>query len=99
MRVRSAADVGHHVVVQGGTFLNDAILRALELILGIQVIRPDIAGLMGAFGAALEIRERYLHSQKDCRSEWKSTLLSLDKLKILQWETVNKRCGKCYNNW
>ena len=58
IRARSAADLGSHVVVQGGTFLNDAILRAFELETGRQVIRPAIAGLMGAYGAALYAMQR-----------------------------------------
>ena len=53
LRVQSASDLGEHIVVQGGTFLNDAVLRSFETELGAQVIRPSIAGLMGAFGAAL----------------------------------------------
>ncbi len=59
IKVTSAKDLGSHIVVQGGTFYNDAVLRALEQILGTEVIRPDIAGIMGAFGAALIARERY----------------------------------------
>ena len=53
IRVGSAQELGRHVVVQGGTFLNDAVLRAFERELGLEVVRPAIAGLMGAYGAAL----------------------------------------------
>ena len=53
IRVASADELGQNVVVQGGTFYNDAVLRAFEKELGKEVVRPDIAGLMGAFGAAL----------------------------------------------
>ncbi len=53
LRVQSARDLGEHIVVQGGTFLNDAVLRSFERELGAEVTRPAIAGLMGAFGAAL----------------------------------------------
>ena len=51
--------LGKHIVVQGGTFYNDAVLRSFEKITGVEAIRPDIAGIMGAFGAALIARERY----------------------------------------
>ena len=53
IRANSASELGEHIVVQGGTFLNDAVLRAFELELGRDVVRPSIAGLMGAYGAAL----------------------------------------------
>ena len=53
IRASSADELGEHVVVQGGTFLNDAVLRSFEMELGRQVVRPAIAGLMGAYGAAL----------------------------------------------
>ena len=59
IKISSAKDLGRHIVVQGGTFYNDAVLRALEQLIGADVIRPDIAGIMGAFGAALIARERY----------------------------------------
>lgn len=51
--------LGAHIVVQGGTFYNDAVLRAFELIVGRNVVRPDIAGLMGAYGVALLAKEQY----------------------------------------
>lgn len=56
IRVHSADELGKKIVVQGGTFLNDAVLRAFEQELGVEVIRPDIAGMMGAYGAALYAR-------------------------------------------
>ena len=59
IKVSDASQLGRNIVVQGGTFYNDAVLRSLELISDGQVIRPDIAGIMGAFGAALIARERY----------------------------------------
>ena len=59
IKVSSASALGKNIVVQGGTFYNDAVLRAFEKISGGQVIRPDIAGIMGAFGAALIAKERY----------------------------------------
>jgi activator of 2-hydroxyglutaryl-CoA dehydratase len=51
-------ELGNNIVVQGGTFFNDAVLRSFELIVGKNVVRPDIAGLMGAYGMALTARER-----------------------------------------
>ena len=59
IKVSDASELGKHVVVQGGTFYNDAVLRSFEKIAGCEAIRPDIAGIMGAFGAALIARERY----------------------------------------
>ena len=59
IKITSASDLGKHVVVQGGTFYNDAVLRSFEKIAGCEAVRPDIAGIMGAFGAALIARERY----------------------------------------
>ena len=59
IKIADPKDLGSHIVVQGGTFYNDAILRSFEKITGVSVIRPDIAGIMGAFGAALIARERY----------------------------------------
>ncbi|MDR0959922.1 MAG: acyl-CoA dehydratase activase, partial [Propionibacteriaceae bacterium] len=60
IKLHDAAALGAHVVVQGGTFLNDGVLRAFELLTGREVVRPDIAGLMGAFGAALIARSRFV---------------------------------------
>ena len=59
IKVSDASELGKHIVVQGGTFYNDAVLRSFEKIAGCEAIRPDIAGIMGAFGAALIARERY----------------------------------------
>ena len=52
IKLKEPSDLGERVVVQGGTFLNDSVLRAFELLTGREVVRPDIAGLMGAYGAA-----------------------------------------------
>jgi predicted CoA-substrate-specific enzyme activase len=62
IKIRDPRDVGQHVVVQGGTFLNDAVLRAFESLSGVEAIRPDIAGNMGAYGAALLARDRYMEA-------------------------------------
>ncbi|NLT94125.1 MAG: 2-hydroxyacyl-CoA dehydratase [Clostridia bacterium] len=91
IRLRSAEDLGDKIVVQGGTFYNDAVLRAFEQITNREVIRPDIAGIMGAFGAALIARERY-------EKGYKSTLLKKDEIKDFTVRTSVKRCGLCGNN-
>ena len=59
IKIRDPHDVGEHVIVQGGTFLNDAVLRAFEQLAGVDAVRPNIAGNMGAYGAALLARDRY----------------------------------------
>lgn len=90
IKISNAADLGKHIVVQGGTFYNDAVLRALEKISGGFVTRPDIAGIMGAFGAALIARERYEGKQ--------TTMLPLDEIISLQYDTSMTRCRGCNNN-
>ena len=65
IKVSDATQLGRHIVVQGGTFYNDAVLRSFERIAGCEAIRPDIAGIMGAFGAALVARERYKEGMED----------------------------------
>lgn len=91
IRLRNTEDLGHKIVVQGGTFYNEAVLRALEKIIGREVVRPDIAGIMGAFGAALVAKERY-------QEEYVSELLPVQELKDFRTETSMKRCGLCGNN-
>ncbi len=93
IKITSAASLGSHVVVQGGTFYNDAVLRSFELISGCQAIRPDIAGIMGAFGAALIARERY-HAE----GERESSMLPLDKIIHLKYTTSMTRCRGCNNH-
>ena len=90
IKITSPADLGTHVVVQGGTFYNDAVLRSFEQISGCEAVRPDIAGIMGAFGAALIARERY---EKDKET----SMLPLDKIIGLQYETSMARCKGCTN--
>ena len=92
IKITSAADLGKNVVVQGGTFYNDAVLRSFEIISGGNAIRPDIAGIMGAFGAALIARERYMHRPKQ------TTMLSLDKIISLSYATTMSRCRGCVNH-
>lgn len=91
IKIADPNDLGKHIVVQGGTFYNDAVLRSFEKITGVKAIRPDIAGIMGAFGAALIARERY-----DGISE--STMLSIDKINALTFDTTMARCKGCTNN-
>ena len=91
IKVSDASQLGKNIVVQGGTFYNDAVLRSVETISGGQVTRPDIAGIMGAFGAALIARERYNGRQK-------TTMLSFDEIENLQFETTLTTCGRCTNN-
>ena len=87
MQLKNVDDLGENIVVQGGTFYNDAVLRSIEKILGKHVIRPDIAGLMGAYGAAILAM----------RNET-STLLSPEQLKNFSVVTKSYRCGRCGNN-
>jgi len=82
-------EIGNHIVVQGGTFKNEAVLRSFELIAGKNVVCPDIAGLMGAFGAALIAKQGY--------EEQPTTLLSQDKLGIFSYTTSATRCRGCAN--
>ena len=72
IKIRDEKEMGEKIIVQGGTFYNDAVLRSFELISGREAVRPDIAGLMGAFGAALISKERYVEGEK-------STILSKEK--------------------
>ena len=91
IKVSDATELGHNIVVQGGTFYNDAVLRSFEKIAGCEAIRPDIAGIMGAFGAALIARERY-------EEGYESSMLSFDKICALQFETSMAKCKGCTNN-
>ncbi|MBQ8510169.1 MAG: 2-hydroxyacyl-CoA dehydratase [Clostridia bacterium] len=89
IRAANADSLGQHIVVQGGTFLNDAVLRAFEQEIGRNVVRPNIAGLMGAYGAAIYA--------KDC-SRGESTLLDADKLKNFKHDVKVTTCGLCENH-
>ena len=90
IKLSDPEELGKNVVVQGGTFYNDAVLRSFESISGRQAIRPDIAGIMGAFGAALIARERYEGGE--------TTMLSIDEINNLEFSTKLARCGRCTNN-
>jgi hypothetical protein len=83
--------MGEKIIVQGGTFYNDAVLRCFELISGREAVRPDVAGLMGAYGCALIAKHRYSEDKK-------TSLLSLDDASMITTNIVKARCGRCANN-
>ena len=91
IKVSDATELGNHIVVQGGTFYNNAVLRSFEKIAGCEAIRPDIAGIMGAFGAALIARERYV----ECEG---TTMLPIDEIEALEYRTTMTKCKGCTNN-
>ncbi len=95
MKVRDVETLGKHIVVQGGTFYNDAVLRAFELIVGKKVVRPDISGLMGAYGMALLAKEQF---EANLDMEYVSTLLKTDALEQLQIKVTHTRCNNCENH-
>mgnify|MGYP000886194937 CR=1 FL=1 len=90
IKVSDASELGRHIVVQGGTFYNDGVLRSFEKIAGCEAIRPDIAGIMGAFGAALIARERYQDGMQ-------TTMLTIDRINSLQYTTSMAKCKGCTN--
>ena len=91
IKLSDASDLGKNVVVQGGTFYNDAVLRSFEKISGCQAVRPDIAGIMGAFGAALIARERYEEGHE-------TSMLSIEEICNLTFDTKLTRCKGCTNH-
>ena len=91
IRLTSLDSLGEKVVVQGGTFYNNSVLRAFELITGRQVVRPDIAGIMGAFGAALIAKDKYGAGRE-------STFIKGQDLDSFSFNTSMERCGLCTNN-
>ena len=91
IRPSSLEDLGQHIVVQGGTFLNDAVLRAFERELGTHVVRPAIAGLMGAYGCAL-------HAQSMAAPGQRSTLLGREALEGFTHQVRSVTCGLCENH-
>ena len=95
MKVRDTATLGDHIVVQGGTFYNDAVLRAFEKIVGKNVVRPDISGLMGAYGMALLSKEQY---EANLDMEYTSTILKSDEIDKLEIKVTHTRCNNCENH-
>lgn len=91
IKLTDPKDLGENVVVQGGTFYNDAVLRSFERVSGCKAVRPDIAGIMGAFGAALIAREHYEEGME-------STMLSLEDIINLKFESSMSRCKGCTNH-
>ncbi len=91
IKLADAKDLGENVVVQGGTFYNNAVLRAFEKISGVQAIRPDIAGIMGAFGAALIARERFEETGS-------TTMLPIEDILNLTFTSSLDRCPHCNNH-
>lgn len=89
IRAHSPDDLGKHIVVQGGTFLNDAILRSFEMEIGRNVTRPAISGLMGAYGAAL-------HAQANEKES--SSLISMEELQNFTHKSNTVKCGMCTNH-
>ena len=95
MKVRDVSTLGDHIVVQGGTFYNDAVLRAFELIVEKDVIRPDISGLMGAYGVALLAEEQY---ESNFDMQYHSTILKTEELDNLDIKITHTRCNGCENH-
>ena len=106
IKLRRASEIGTKVVVQGGTFYNDAVLRAFEKIAGVQVFRPDVAGLMGAYGSALIAYDQWcdLTAPKPGQEKgWVppkivSNIATLEQLESFKVELELTRCGGCQNN-
>lgn len=90
IKITDPKDLGNKIVVQGGTFYNDAVLRSFEIISNCNAVRPDIAGIMGAFGAALIAREHYEGQE--------TTMLDIEAINNLKFDTVMSRCKSCTNN-
>ncbi len=91
IKLRDASEAGENIIVQGGTFLNESVLRSIEVILGRDVIRPDISGVMGAYGAALIGMERWDGSSR-------SGVASREEVDNFTIHNVYARCGRCENN-
>ncbi|MBQ6052314.1 MAG: 2-hydroxyacyl-CoA dehydratase [Clostridia bacterium] len=89
IKIKDPKDLGEKIIVQGGTFFNDAILRSFEIISGREVVRPDIAGLMGAFGMALIAKNKAAGT---------SSLISRENLEKFSYQSAMRRCGGCTNN-
>lgn len=90
IKLRDAKEMGEKIIVQGGTFLNESVLRAFELVSGREVIRPNQAGLMGAYGAALISRNNYTGGKSTIK-----TKAELEKFRVVK---SSRRCEKCGNH-
>ncbi|MCA0512918.1 2-hydroxyacyl-CoA dehydratase [Clostridioides difficile] len=91
IKIRDLNEIGNNIVVQGGTFYNDLVLRSFEKLIGKNVIRPNISGIMGAFGSALIAKEKY-------ESGYKTSLLSKEELNNIKLEASVTRCKGCSNH-
>jgi predicted CoA-substrate-specific enzyme activase len=108
IRLRDPSELGEHVVVQGGTFLNDAVLRAFEIVSGREAVRPDAAGLMGAYGAALRAKEEARDAAtvdtagaavgSARASPMATAMLDPGALARFSASTAMERCSRCPNN-
>ena len=90
MKLRNTEELGNNIIVQGGTFYNEAVLRAFELLIGKDVVRPDIAGMMGAYGCALIAKEKYENNE--------SEIVNINELQNFTCNVSHSRCGLCGNN-
>ena len=91
IKIRNPEELGKNIVVQGGTFYNEAVLRSFELLSERQVIRPNISGLMGAFGVSLLAKEKYMEG-------YETTLVHKENVYKVEMKSTTVRCGKCSNN-
>ena len=103
IKIRDPKEVGTKVIVQGGTFLNDAVLRAFEQLAGVNAVRPDIAGNMGAYGAALLARDRYQAAVRAAERAGKTAdvhtaMLGAAALEALAPTHKTVRCKACANH-
>ena len=94
IKIKTPEEMGNKLIVQGGTFYNDAILRCFEIISEREAVRPDIAGLMGAYGCALIAKNSY----NSAEIKPTTTLLSLNSATSIKADVRKVRCGKCTNN-
>lgn len=91
IKIKSSEDIGNHPVVQGGTFYNDAVLRSFENLTCREVVRPNIAGIMGAFGASIIAKEKY-------KEDYITTLLNKESMNSINLKISTSRCKGCSNN-
>ena len=103
IKLRNSDELGSNIVVQGGTFYNEAVLRSFELLSGKNVIRPNISGLMGAFGAAILAKESYETKMKEesetaAALDDTSSLVSMKNIDAIEMKSSNVRCGGCSNS-
>ncbi|GAA0091306.1 2-hydroxyacyl-CoA dehydratase [Paraclostridium bifermentans] len=91
IKMKSSEDIGNHPVVQGGTFYNDAVLRSFENLTCREVVRPNIAGIMGAFGASIIAKEKY-------KEGYITTLLNKESMNSINLKISTSRCKGCSNN-